>query len=197
MSVALNDIAHRFVSGNRVRVSVGTGLWPVVWPSPRPVTLTLHTVGCRLVLPKRVPRAEDAKLRVLPLPEHTAVHPVTVIRPAVPTVARLEEDLASGMVSLVHAEDGGKVRFTDGWTFGVRFERRFSVHPDDPASSRLELKAVKEYGREGGLQARIEAWQLMTSTVTDYRLQASITVSDGGRPMLSRSWDETIPRDGT
>ena len=88
------------------------------------------------------------------------------------------------MVSLVHEEDGGKVRFTGRLGFGVRFERRFSVHPDDPASSRLELRAVKEYGREGRVQARIEAWQLMTSTVTDYRLQASITVSDGGRPML-------------
>ena len=197
VSVALNDIAHRFVAGNCVRVSVGTGLWPIVWPSPQPVTLALHTEGSRLVVPKREARAEDAELRDLPPPEHTAVQPVTVLRPAVPTVARIEEDLADGTVSLVHEEDSGKVRFSDGWAFGVRFDRRFSVHPDDPASSRLELRATKEYGREGGMQARIEAWQLMTSTVTDYRLRASITVSDGGRPKLSRSWDEIIPRDGT
>jgi hypothetical protein len=172
-------------------------MWPVVWPSPRPVTLTLHLAGCSLVLPSRASRPEDASLRALPPPEHAAVQPVTVLRPPVPTVARLEEDLDLGTVSLVHEEDGGKVRFADGWEFGVRFVRRFSVHPDDPAGSRLELSAVKEYGRQGGVQARIEAWQLMTSTATDYRLQASIAVSDGGRPMLARSWDETIPRDGT
>ena len=37
----------------------------------------------------------------------------------------------------------------------------------------------------------------MTSTVTDYRLRASITVSDGGRPKLSPELGEIIPRDGT
>jgi hypothetical protein len=47
------------------------------------------------------------------------------------------------------------------------------------------------------VQARIEASQLKTATEADDRLQASIQVSNGGRPMLSRSWDETIPRDGT
>jgi uncharacterized protein len=198
VAVALNDIAHRFAAGNRVRISVATALWPVVWPSPRPVTLTLYTEGCRVALPTRTPRAEDAGLLPLPPPVHTAVQPVTVLCPGLPTVARLEEDLAGGTVNFVHEEDGGKVRIDrDGWTFGVRFERRFSVHPDDPAGARLELKAIKEYGREGGLQARIEAWQLMTASETDFRLQASITVSDGGRPVLSRSWDETIPRDGT
>ena len=110
VTVALNDIAHRFVAGNRVRVSVGTGLWPVVWPSPRPVTLTLHTEGCRLVLPKRAPRAEDAELRALPPPEHTAVQPVTILRPAVPTVARIEEDLADG---------DGEPRPRGGWRQGA------------------------------------------------------------------------------
>ena len=150
VSVALNDIAHRFVAGNCMCVSVGTGLWPIVWPSPQPVTLALHTDSCRLVVPKREARAEDAELRDLPPPEHTAVQPVTVLRSAVPTVARIEEDLADGTVSLVHEEDSGKVRFSDGWTFGVRFDRRFSVHPDDPASARLELRATKNMAAKAG-----------------------------------------------
>ncbi|MFO1050225.1 MAG: CocE/NonD family hydrolase [Geminicoccaceae bacterium] len=197
VSVALNDIAHRFLAGNRVRLSLGTGLWPVIWPAPRPVGLTLHTEGCRLVLPTRASRPEDATLRALPPAEHTAVQPVTALRPAQPTVARIEEDLVSGMVSFVHEEDGGQTRIDrDGWCFGARFERRFSVHPDDPSTARIELRAVKEFGREGSVQARIEAWQLMTATLREFRLQASIAVSDGGRPMLHRVWDESIPRDG-
>ena len=56
----------------------------------------LHTEGCRLVVPTREALAEDAELRHLPPPEHTAVQPVTVLRPAVPTVARIEEDLVDG-----------------------------------------------------------------------------------------------------
>ena len=60
---SLNDIAHAFAAGNRIRVAVSTSYWPMVWPSPEPVTLTIFTGASRLELPVREPRAEDAKLR--------------------------------------------------------------------------------------------------------------------------------------
>ena len=35
--------AHRFKKGSRIRVAVTESLWPMAWPSPRPVTLTIVT----------------------------------------------------------------------------------------------------------------------------------------------------------
>ncbi|MEE9157577.1 MAG: CocE/NonD family hydrolase, partial [Gammaproteobacteria bacterium] len=34
--VQLNDIAHTFASGSRIRIALSTAFWPIVWPSPRP-----------------------------------------------------------------------------------------------------------------------------------------------------------------
>src|SRR3546814_11990778 len=41
--VKLNDIAHAFPAGHRIRVAVSHAYWPIAWPSTEPVALTLHT----------------------------------------------------------------------------------------------------------------------------------------------------------
>src|SRR3954462_4139017 len=52
--VALRATAHRFAAGHRVRLSVASAMWPVVWPSPYPAEYAQHLGGTavtRLVLP--------------------------------------------------------------------------------------------------------------------------------------------------
>ena len=39
--VRLNDVAHAFGAGHRIRVAVSSSYWPIVWPSPEPFTLSL------------------------------------------------------------------------------------------------------------------------------------------------------------
>src|SRR5262249_20652709 len=43
VAVQLNDIAHAFAAGNRIRVAISTTYWPLIWPSPEPVTLNVFT----------------------------------------------------------------------------------------------------------------------------------------------------------
>ena len=49
--VRLNDTAWRFRPGNRIRLAIATGYWPMVWPSPETATLTLNVAGSLLQLP--------------------------------------------------------------------------------------------------------------------------------------------------
>ena len=51
--VQLNDIAHSFAAGHRIRVAVSSSYWPIAWPSPEPVTLTLYAGASTLELPAR------------------------------------------------------------------------------------------------------------------------------------------------
>ncbi|HEY2684740.1 MAG TPA: CocE/NonD family hydrolase [Steroidobacteraceae bacterium] len=53
--IDFNLIAHRFKKGNRIRLSVSESLWPLVWPSPEVVTLTLTHGASSLELPVRPP----------------------------------------------------------------------------------------------------------------------------------------------
>ncbi len=68
VTVLLNDIAHRFAQGHRVRVAVATSQWPIAWPSPAMVTLGLHTGISTLRLPERARQASDELLSDLPPP---------------------------------------------------------------------------------------------------------------------------------
>ena len=54
----LNDIAHAFPPGHRIRLALSTTYWPIAWPSPQAATVTVLTAGSRLSLPVRAPRPE-------------------------------------------------------------------------------------------------------------------------------------------
>src|SRR4029077_6863140 len=53
VSVSLNDCGHRFLPGHRIRLSIATAYWPIVWPAPYPATLTIRTGDSALALPLR------------------------------------------------------------------------------------------------------------------------------------------------
>ncbi len=195
--IQCNDIAHVFAVGSRIRVAVATGHWPILWPSPKPVTLMVHAGVSGIDLPIRAPRPEDSDIADLPPPEKSARQPRTVLRVPEETVMRLERDIIDDRVTFVHEEDSGKVRIdSHGWEFGGKATRRMSVRPSDPNSARIELHGVREYGREGGPQIWIETTNTVTSDETDFHLHATLEVREDGRPVFSRSWLESIPRDG-
>ena len=193
----LNDNAHRFAAGSRIRVAVATGLWPIAWPAPEPVTLTVTAGRSSLTLPVRPDRVEDAALRELPPPASTPLAPRSVLRPAAPVAARMEEDLATGELAFVHVEDAGATRLDDnGWTYGNVIRRRFTIHPDDPLSASVELEGEDTYGRAGELDIRIRTSMRMTSDAASFHVQARLEADEDGRHVFSRTWREAIPRDG-
>src|SRR5204862_523556 len=38
--VTMNNVAHAFPAGHKVRLAVSTCYWPIAWPAPQPVTLS-------------------------------------------------------------------------------------------------------------------------------------------------------------
>ena len=78
--IPLADAAYSFVKGHRIRVAASTTYWPLIWPSPEPVTLTLYGGKSVLELPVRPPRPQDKALKFKPV---EAAEPVkrTVLAP--------------------------------------------------------------------------------------------------------------------
>lgn len=70
VAIDLGFVAQRLHPGERLRVAVSEGLWPLVWPSPDGPTLTLHPGACLLSLPIRAaPAIEPAMpIKVVPVP---------------------------------------------------------------------------------------------------------------------------------
>ncbi len=53
VSVTLNACGYRFLPGHRIRLSIATAYWPIVWPAPYPATLSIRTGESAMELPVR------------------------------------------------------------------------------------------------------------------------------------------------
>ena len=198
--VRLNEIAHVFRRGNRIRLALSTCYWPMAWPMPEPVTLSLHTGGSALELPVRGASAADRDLAAFGEPESA---PKLQVKPLAEGCAyeKIEHNLGSGETAFAVYNEGGlsggarRTRIEDiDLTMSHVFVRRYSICEDDPNSARAVLEETIELGRDDW-QTRIETRIRLTSTRESWILKAKLDAYEGDDRCFSRTWDETIERD--
>jgi uncharacterized protein len=69
ITIELRAIAHRFNAGSRIRLSLSTGLWPMLWPSPEQAELAIAPGASFIDLPVRPQETVPAPF---PIPEITS-----------------------------------------------------------------------------------------------------------------------------
>jgi len=194
VTVVLNDIAHGFAAGNRIRVAVSTSYWPLVWPSPEPVTLKIFTGASRLELPVREPRAEDAKLRPFAASEGAEPLAKTYHRPSKGR-RWIERDIGAGTSTYCIEEDMGRSTIEHiGLETDFVQRESYRIRDDDPLSAEIEIVYSIAIGR-GDWKTRSETRTVMRADKTHFIIEASLDAYDGGKQLVSRRWDERIPRD--
>ena len=199
VSVRLNDIAHAFPRGHRIRLAISTSYWPMAWPSPRPATLTLHTGSSGLELPVRPVRPEDAELRPFEAPEGAAPSTSTDI-PAGGVQRSVERDLTSGLSvyrsSIDMTEDGAVVvsRLAPiDLELGHGIDERFEINESDPLSARAEI-VQKVVLRREGWSTETETRMALSADENDFRLEAELIARHNGERRFARRWDRRIAR---
>lgn len=194
VQVKLNDIAHSFAPGHRIRIAVSNAYWPIAWPSPEPVALTLRTRGSAVELPIRKPRPEDATLPSLPPAEAAPPEPMTVLRPARDSRA-WTRDITTGETVLTLDSDEGLTRFDNhGLEVGSRRRAIYRIGDSDPQSASLDIAFRLEVGR-GDWRVRTETRTVMRSTPTEFLLDATLDAWEGTVRVCARNWSTRIPRD--
>lgn len=190
----LNDCAQRIGRGSRLRLAVSTSYWPIVWPSPRPVTLGVVTGASSLVLPVRPKRPEDRALRRFGRPETAPPLNARELRPRARRAVILN-DLDTGEVTVERFNDDGLTRIEDtGWEWGQSTRRIYTIRPDDPLSATAAISWRKEFRREG-FAVRILADTRMTAAEDHFLITATLDAYEGEARAFSREWTCHIPRD--
>ncbi|MBB4287178.1 CocE/NonD family hydrolase [Roseospira goensis] len=194
VTVKMNDIAQTFPAGHRVRLSVSTSYWPLAWPSPEPVRLTVHTGGSALALPVRPPRPEDETLRAFPPPESAPPAPRRVLEPGHHNWM-VHRDLAADRSVLEVINDNGVVHLEDvDLTVENRAFEWYESVGDDVLSARGETHLVRGL-RRGGWAVKADTRTVLTATPTTFRITAQLDAFEGDVRIFSRNWDVTLPRD--
>ena len=194
ISFRLNSVAYRFSAGCRLRLAVSTSYWPLAWPSPEPVTMTLHTAGSSLDLPRRMASDDDAVATAFEPAESSAPLAQTTLEPG-SSKRTLSYDVGTGETVLSHIEDDGRHRLDDIDLIMTKVATETSTIRDgDPASARTEGVRIITAER-GDWKVRTETHLTLTCDAENFFIKASLEAFENDEPVANRRWDETIPRD--
>lgn len=183
IDVQLGCTGYRFLRGHAIRVVVTNAEFPVVWPSPYPMTTTLYTGGeqaCFIELP------------VLPRLAYRSGHLPVIADAVTPgktwrsgdglNAYTLTRDLKNGSAT-VYCEIG-----TDRlWC---------TVNEANPAEASMKLQASVVYTPEGAAR-RIEtrAEGVLRSTVKTFETDIECTLLENDRVVRTRRWMDSVPRE--
>ncbi|PLW84010.1 peptidase S15 [Kineobactrum sediminis] len=191
--VKLNDVAQVFPRGHRLRISLSTSYWPLAWPPPEKVRLTLYDLGSSLYLPVRAPREGDAGLVTFDEPEAAATLALTRLEPDHHNWL-VHRDLAQDLSTLEVINDRGRYRLEDsGIEVQTNIIERYSSQNDDFGSLRGETLWTRSLQR-GDWNITTVTRTVLTSNTQAFLLHATLDAYEGEQRIYSRNWDYTIPR---
>jgi hypothetical protein len=190
ITLDLDQIAYRIPAGHRIRVSISTAYWPLIWPAPEAAQLNI-TQGS-IALPQRPTQGGDEVSFLAP--EAAEPWNVEEIRPG-NHIRRHEIDMVTGIQSLVIEDNFGELRDADhGLIKGSVARERWDIHPDDPLSARGECDWESKLVRDD-IVLRTRTQCTMKSDATNFHLTAKIEAWENGTLIYTREESDTIPRD--
>jgi len=192
VAVQLNDCGHRFSIGHRIRVAVSTAYWPVVWPAPEVVEITVRNGQSYLDLPVRQPSPRDAATRFEP----AVTAPPTRRRTIQPGKIKrtIERDIGTGETMITVIRDDGVSEIEDiGTETGLEKSTQYRIKPDDPTSARASVK--HQFTCRGpDWDTRINTNTAVSCDREFFYVEADLQAFEGDKRVFARSWNRRVSR---
>lgn len=188
VALDLYPAARRFRPGSRIRLALSEGLWPLLWPSPEPVTLRIDLASAWLRLPVRSNVSDEAPFLIpleAPAPRAGRGDPV------------VERNVGAD----------GEVTFREVWPVsralvegvGTTVERsganvELSVRRGDPSSCRWRAWQLVRYQRDNwdcALEAEVE----VTADGAEFHVRERFAAYRSGEQVFMRQTTSSLPRD--
>ena len=191
VDILLDTTCHRFTAGNRLRVSISTAYWPIIWPDPAPVQLRVKTGRSTLRLPLQP--AEDRPEPTFEAPEVAPPLAPREIRP-MHHERRVVKEAASGLSRLEITYDNGRYEDPQHGLVTESVHREWlTIHPDDPLSAHMECHWTQALERPGW-QVRTETRSQLRANETHIFHTASIAAYEGGQLVFEKQFEKRTPR---
>ena len=193
VELELNDIAHAFPAGHRIRLALASAHWPIAWPAADPARLTVRPASATLTLPARDPSPLDATLPDFAAPEEAEPEPHEILRSGGRSRTITEDPLTGTTTVTVNRERASYRMPALGLTFEANAGETYSITEAAPNAARAETQAVWSLTREGW-QVRTETAVTVTSTETSFTVTARILAFEGSEPVFARRLTYLIGR---
>jgi len=195
VKIPLSFAAHRFKAGNKIRLSLSTCYWPMVWPSPEPVVLSVHTGSGYLSLPKRDLGATATPPESLPEPEPYSNVGFTQIRPYSHS-QKVHFDKDTGIYEVKVTDISGEHRCHHSNTIvSTTAAQTYRIKSDDPLSATCDLVRTVKLCREDW-DVEVTTSARVTATRDDFVVDTELAALDKKCEVFSNRWSHRIPREG-
>jgi putative CocE/NonD family hydrolase len=189
----LNACAYRLKAGHRLRLALSTSYWPIVWPSPCPVVITVDEKEVVLTLPVR---QSDNTI--------PSAHPASIDQIMADSATTLRQ--ANGWAKDTADEDGTIIQesFDDfgqtqdrahGMITSSHVHMRYAIHPQDPLSASLKVRWNFSYQRDDW-EVEIDTSSHIHCDHESFYLHHELRATEGAdkTEVLVKEWKQTIPR---
>jgi putative CocE/NonD family hydrolase len=196
VTLALKPVAQIIPQGHRLRVAISSSYWPLAWPAPELVTLTVDPAGSHLDLP--VLTGETGETGLLPVAFEEAVYaepgPVTVKDPA-RQLRTLTTDMPTERTELSALSDDGRFVLEETGTEITSWRRKvYSIAGNDPGSCVSTVTSHEEFQRPDW-NARVDSEITITCDKENFYARGWIKAYERGEIFAERTYEEIIPRD--
>jgi len=193
--IALRAAGHRFLPGHRLRLSLASAHWPVIWPSPGDARLLIArgpAAPSRLELPLAPADAEQVA------PSAFAGPPVGLREfgkeDSEPMTWEAVEDPLAGTVT-VRSREAATTTLPDGRsTLYLAEALQMTASERTPGEGRFENQCDYRLERDD-LRVEVAADGTTIAGSTAFEWRIGLRVRLDGEPFFERSWAERIPRD--
>ncbi len=198
LEIEMHFTSWVFPKGHRIRFAVNNAQWPMLWPTKYPMTTSMKIGGkdgAHVLLPvvppgerptpKFLPPAEDPKMPGF----ETVDHGTSSGYGEITTVDRNPQ---TGEVKVL-ATNSGQQRFP----WGAQSYRETIEHRTSDAHPETTI-VIGTHRLETTLKDRLLLWEAdlsFTSDLNNFYYKYTRRLSENGKKLREKTWEETIPRD--
>jgi hypothetical protein len=193
LAIPLHFTTWTYRPGHRMRLSVSNAQFPMIWPTPYPMTSAVHLATEKSVLELPVIPPAAAPPVKLPVPEPRQERPDVkdIEVPGVPAQV-VTFDPLSGITSV-------EWKFGYAWTIeSTRYDNTereyYETTESNPAASRflgVEVHRIRRTGRDLRLETTID----IRSDSAAFNVSVFRRILEGGKLVRKKRWNERIPRE--
>ncbi len=193
VTLQFKPIAQTIPAGYRLRLAISSSYWPLAWPSPAAVLLTVDPAGSWVNLPTL--QSTDGLTAPAFGPALWATPgPVTEITPA-RQLRTITLDVPTERTTLaVLSDDGRSVLDEIGTEVTSWRKKEYSIARHYPTSCTTTVHCGDTF-RRGDWNVSVECAFTVTTTAQAFHLTGWLKAHDGDTLFATRDYDEIIPRD--
>lgn len=189
----LKPIGQTLPAGHRLRLAISSSYWPMIWPAPGDVTLTLDPAGSFLDLPT-LPAGIDLPTPVFGPPDGSDPGPTTThLAPTETRTIKIGIEDQTATFDIV-SHDGDYTIDDTGTRITSTRTKQYHIARTDPMSCRTAVQCAVTYTRTDW-NVRMETALTCSADATHFHLTGTLRAFDNGALFAARDFDEHIPRD--